>query len=393
MTFIVTMPKLSPTMETGTIAKWHKKEGDQVAAGDLLLEVSTDKATVEHNALDPGYLRKILVQEGQEAAVNQPIALFTEKVDEPVSVPEETAHPQTGAPKPSQEASAPAAATPPPPPVEVKGERLLISPLARKLAKEQGINTTQIKGTGPGGRIVSRDLAQKGEMKTQEIALTPMRKVISQRLQQAKSTIPHFYVEQTIQADALVDFREQLSHLGTKVSYNDCVVKASALALREHPQVNSGFNASNQTLIQFGSIDISVAVSLPEGLITPIVFQADKKELQQISTEVRTLAVKAKENKLEPREFQGGSFTISNLGMFGITRFSAIINAPQACILAVGGIIDTPIIKNGAIVPGKVMTLTLSCDHRVVDGVAGAKFLKTLQNLLENPAHLLVTHV
>jgi pyruvate dehydrogenase E2 component (dihydrolipoamide acetyltransferase) len=274
------------------------------------------------------------------------------------------------------------------------------------LAQERGIDLTTVKGTGPHGRILERDLSlgQPASVVTfgrrevphekpgsyEEVPLSPIRKVIGQRLQEAKTFIPHFYETQEILADRLVHVRTELASVGLKVTYNDLVLRACALALREHPAVNSGFNSVNQSIIRFKTIDISVAVSLESGLITPIVRHADFKNVGQISTEVKSLATRAKEGKLSREEYTGGSFTVSNIGMFGITEFKAIINPPQAAILAVGGIIDQPIVKDGQVVPGKVMRVTLSADHRVLDGTDVAKFLKTLQQLLENPSLLLL---
>ncbi len=428
MPFTITMPKLSPTMETGAIAKWHKKEGDQVEPGDLLLEIATDKATVEHNALDGGWLRKILVHDGDEAEVNQPIAIFTEKQNEsiegyePVSlvekklieevVQEEKAVPKKAV-KPSAASGLSQPTFVPEEPLEnyafevpVGHEHLKVTPLARKLAKEQGLELSTVKGSGPGGRIVKQDLekAQKGGLVVfgrreaptikpgtyEEEKLSPMRQVIAQRLQEAKSFIPHFYVNQTVNVESLSALREQLSATGIKVSLNDFIIRACALALREHPNVNSGYHSVHQTLIRFKTIDIAVAVSVEGGLITPIIRHADYKNLGELSVESRYLAGKAREGKLAPEEYKGGSFTISNMGMFGISDFQAIINPPQAAILAVGGIQSVPVIKNGEIVQGKTMNLCLSCDHRVIDGVAGAQFIKTLQKYLENPAILII---
>lgn len=393
MPFTVTMPKLSPTMETGSIAKWHKKEGEHVKAGDVLLEVSTDKATVEHSALDEGWLRKILVTEGKEAAVNEPIAIFSEEEAEniegfkPEGATEKAVTPEVK--KTTVVAQQP-----------VREEaRVFASPLAKKIAKERGIDLSQVQGTGPSQRIVSRDLESVKKVPAvpqlpsgtfEELPLSPIRKVIAQRLQEAKATIPHFYVQQAIDAEKLVALREQLSNLEVKISINDCMIRACALALREHPNINCGFNVANQTIIQFKTIDISVAVNVESGLITPIVPLADTKSLQEISREIRALAKKAKEGKLQPREFQGGSFTISNLGMFGVTDFQAIINPPQAAILAVSGIHNQPVIREGAIVPGKIMNVTLSVDHRVIDGVQAAEFIKSLQKIIENPVSLLL---
>lgn len=433
MPFTLTMPKLSPTMEEGTIVKWRSKIGDKVKVGDVIFEIATDKATVEHGALEEGYLRKILVNEGGSAFVNQPVAIFTESATEsiegyqpegmmPVKKEESPAKAQeekTVAAEPAAPSKAGGAmqqpAFVPEPPLEhydfgepvgpIQG-RIFVSPLARKLAKEKGIDLTTVKGSGPRGRIVSRDLdlGQPDAVVTfgrkeapeeapgayVEEALSPIRKIIARRLQESKTFIPHFYLTQEVNAQPLLDAREQLKSINIKVSVNDFIVRAAALALREHPQINSGFHSLNSTIIRFKTIDISIAVSLESGLITPIVRLADYKNLGQISSEVKSLAAKAREGKLAKEEYTGGSFTISNLGMFGVTSFVAIINPPQACILATGGIEERPVVKNGAIVPGKMMTLTLSCDHRVVDGADGAKFLKTLQQYLENPAILLV---
>lgn len=413
MPFTLTMPKLSPTMEEGTIVKWHKKEGDQVAPGDVLIEVATDKATVEHEALDGGWLRKILIPEGKNAIVNQAIAIFTEEEKESL----EGYSPEGS--QPTKQAESP----PPPPakPVQVevsqpaftppkvrtiepqKQERILASPLAKKLAAKQGLDLSTLQGTGPSGRIMKRDLANAkplaGTQKkipalpagtSEEIALTPMRKVIAQRLQEAKATIPHFYVQQAIDAQGLIAIREQLKNFKIAVTYNDLMIKAVALSLRQHPQVNCGFNAKNNSLIQFKTIDISVAVSIEGGLITPIVTHADYKSVSEISAEVKALATRAKEGKLQPHEYQGGSFTVSNMGMYGVTSFQAIINPPQAAILAVSGISDVPIVKEGAIVPGKQLQVSLSVDHRAIDGAIAAQFIKTLQKHLESPAILLL---
>lgn len=436
MPFVVTMPKLSPTMTEGTVAKWHKAIGDFVKSEDLLLEVATDKATVEYNALDEGWLRKIYIPEGQAAIVNQPIALFTEKKDENIegykptwvnpSAPaaEEAPKAEVAAAKPAATATAPQptrgaalqqpAFVPEQPlekytfeqPTEAIGKRLAASPLARKLAKERGLDITTVKGSGPGGRVVSNDLERAQPSGTvtfgsreaptetpgsyEEETLSPMRKVIGQRLQEAKSFIPHFYVQQILDAQPLLAIREQLHNTGIKLTYNDFIVRACALMLRQYPNVNSGFNSVNQTLIRFKTIDIAIAVSVKAGLITPIVRHADFKNLGEISVEVRELAKRAKDGKLEPHEYKGGSFTISNLGMYGVADFQAIINPPQAAILAVSGIQDVPVVKNGMVVPGKTMSITLSADHRVIDGVAAAEFLRSLKTLLENPAALLV---
>jgi pyruvate dehydrogenase E2 component (dihydrolipoamide acetyltransferase) len=422
MPYTVYMPKLSPTMESGTIVKWHKKVGDQVSADDLLFEVATDKATIEYNAIDSGWLAKIIVDENKEASVNQPVAILTEKKGESIEgyTPENiggeiAAQPVKEEVKP---AAAPApraqpAFTPPPAAPQVaapvvKAEpsgRVLASPLAKKLASEKGLDISSVKGSGPSGRVMSRDLesatpasqVQQGRALPNiapgsftEETLSPMRKVISQRLQESKSYIPHFYVQQTIDAEPLAAFRDQLKQTNHNISFNDCIVKACALVLRTHPVINSGFNSSNNSIIHYQTVDVAVAVSIPNGLITPIIRYADYKGLLEISQEIKALAVRAKAGKLDVHEYQGGSFTISNLGMFGTTSFKAIINPPQGAILAVGGILDAPVVKNGVVVAGKVMHLTLSVDHRVIDGVAAAEFMSALQKVLENPVSMLI---
>ncbi|HUD02390.1 MAG TPA: pyruvate dehydrogenase complex dihydrolipoamide acetyltransferase [Rhabdochlamydiaceae bacterium] len=432
MPFTLTMPKLSPTMEEGTIAKWRKKEGDFVKVGEVVFEIATDKATVEHAVLDAGYLRKIIVKEGESAIVNQPVGIFTEKKNESI----EGYKPEGAAPKEaSQEASKAASAAPaakkaetaaapsaglaqpafvPEPPLKgyefppaQTSSYVPASPLAKKLAKEKGIDLSTVKGSGPGHRVVSSDLALgqpdlavtfgRHERPTvapgtfEEEKMSPMRKVIAQRLQAAKTFIPHFYVTMEVRAEKLLDAREQLKNLGHKISINDFVVRACALALREHPEVNSGFNSADQNLIRFKTVDISVAVALPDGLITPIVRHADYKNLGEISAEIKVLAQKAKEGKLQKEEYVGGSFTVSNLGMYGVSDFVGIINPPQAALVAIGAIEDRAVVEDHLVVPGKVMRLTLSGDHRVIDGAIGAQFLQTVKKFLENPTSLLMT--
>lgn len=426
MPFTLTMPKLSPTMQEGNITKWHKKVGDKVVPGDLLVEIATDKATVEYEAIDEGFIRKILLAEGASGIVNQPMAIMSEKPNENIEgyIPEGTMPKTKEAPvekkgeTTTHTAPAPTAPslpgfTPLPPlqnyefefPTDSIPKRVPASPLAKKMAKEKGLDITTVKGSGPGGRVTSHDLnlAQSDQLVTfgrrekptitpgtyEEVALSPMRKVIAQRLQAAKNAIPHIYVHQEIDAHPLFNAREQLKNGNLKVSINDFIIRATALALKEHPNCNSGFNSANQSILLFKTIDISVAVSIEGGLITPIIRHADYKNIGEISMEVKSLAAKAKSGKLDPQEYQGGSFTISNMGMYGISDFCAIINPPQAAILAVGGIEDCPCVKNGQIVVGKKMHLVVSADHRVIDGAEAAKFLKTIQKYLENPALLL----
>lgn len=420
MQFLVKMPKLSPTMEEGTIAKWHKKEGDLVSAGDLLLEIATDKATVEHNALDEGWLRKVLIPENETVTITTPIALFTTEKEEAIKEPEKAAVPP---PEPIEKAPEKAPSKPqgviaqptfaPEPPLEpipvhpFSEERSFATPFAKKLAKEKGLDLSTVRGTGPRGRVTSDDLEMAqpkglvafGARETpqdppgayEEIPLTPVRKIIAKRLQEAKSFIPHFYVKQTIDAEPLFNLREQLKEIGLKVTFNDLIIRASALALRKHPDVNAGFNSANQTIVRFKTIDISIAVTVEVGLITPIIRYADYKNVGELSLEMRQLAEKARKGKLKEYEYKGGSFCISNLGMFGISEFAAIINPPQAAILAIGGIEERAVVKNGCVVPGKTLALTLSVDHRVIDGALAAQFLKTVQLLLENPASLTIT--
>lgn len=428
MPFTVNMPKLSPTMEEGTIVKWHAAENSFVEAGSLLVEVATDKATIEYNALDSGWLRKILISENKTARVNQPIAIFTEEKTESI----EGYQPPSILPK--EEPKQVVEATPmskkevqesvsiglkpkftPEKPLENYSfempsgaieKRISASPLAKKLAKEKGLDLSTVKGTGPGARIVSEDLKyaqpagavvfgkreapQLAPGTYEEEALTPMRKAIGQRLQESKTFIPHFYVEMTINAAELVAVREQLSTFEIKPTINDFILRATSLALKTHPEINCGYNSVAETIIHFKTIDIAVAVNLESGLITPIIRHADYKNLGEISVEMRSLAARAKEGKLAPEEYRGGSFTLSNLGMFGVSSFQAIINPPQAAILAVSGIQEVPVVKNGSVVAGKTMHLCLSADHRVIDGAKAATFLKTLKKYLENPVVLLI---
>ncbi len=425
MAILLKMPKLSPTMESGVIVKWRKKEGEQVKAGEVLIEVATDKATVEHEALDDGWLRRVLVKEGDEAQVNQPIAIVTVDANEsiegvqveapakPVEEVQESA-PESERPKISgKELVQPGFA--PEPPLEnyrfshsreaIQG-RVRASPLARKMAAEKNLDLTSVQGTGPGGRIMSVDLAkaqpaaeasfapgyapQVAPGTFEEEKLTPMRKAIGQRLQAAKTFIPHYYVRRSVQVDALVSVRDQLDVTGIKVSLNDFIIRACALALRKHPKVNSGYNSVNQTIIRYQTIDVCVAVSMEDGLITPVIWHADHKNLGEISSEIRYLAKRAREGKLQPHEYKGGSFTVSNLGMFGVDEFSAVINPPQGAILAVGAVMDQAVIRGGKAVPGKVLNLVLSSDHRVIDGAVAAQFLQTVKLYLENPAVLIV---
>ena len=430
MPFTVTMPKLSPTMDEGTVAKWHKKVGDHVLPGELLIDVATDKATIEFNALDEGWLRQILIPEGSIARINQAIALFgaTEQeslegykpeglvAEKPPEVEGLSQEKGEAAPKLTHEARAgfslPAFVPEPPlesyslPQERSAGEKIVASPLAKRLAKEQGLDLSAVKGSGPHGRIVAQDLAKAGPASPvafgkrerpsfpsgeyEEEPLSPMRKVIGQRLQQSKTFVPHFYLTQEMDADPLLHLREELKAGGIKLTVTDFMIRAVALALREKSVLNSGYNTVSEKIIRFKTIDISVAVSVEGGLITPIVRYADFKSIAEISLEVKELAKKARAGKLKPEEYKGGSFTISNLGMYGVSEFIAVINPPQSSILAIAGVQERPVVRSGSIVIGHTINLTLSCDHRVVDGAMAAEYLATLKKYLEHPSLLLI---
>ena len=414
----ILMPLLSPSMTEGTLVKWLKKEGDAVKAGDILAEVETDKATMDLEAFDSGILRKILIGEGAKVPVQSRIGIIgskDEKIDE--STPAASARVEAKAEAPAKKEEASAAATqaaPNPAPVATPtGGRVKASPLARKVAAEKGVTLATLSGTGPGGRIVRADVlnapanghapsgggssiyargpvAPEGSTK-----LTTMRSVIAKRLLESKTTIPHFYLEIEIDAAPMMELRTQLNEsLGkmkppVKLSFNDFVLKAAAEAVRRVPAVNASFEG--ESIRQFPDVQLSFAVAIAEGLITPIIKEAQNKSLIQISGEAKALAAKAKEGKLKPEEFQGGTFTVSNLGMLGIDSFSAIINPPQAAILAVGNIVKKAVVdENDNIVVGHRQSITLSCDHRVVDGAVGAAYLKELRELIEKPALLLL---
>ncbi len=426
------LPAKSPTMTEGTIVAWRIQPGDAVKSGQVIAEIQTDKAVIEWEAADNGTVAAILVPAGQVAQVNSIAAIFTSKAGEDAAaaiaaakdkntklnaaaVPAAAATPAV-APA-ANPLSTPIAAPALAPKAETPTGRggLRISPLAAKIAAKLGIDVRQVKGSGPEGRIIRRDIEAAAAAGTARIgagaagtkperpaltltrpdaadtavAMTPMRKAIARRLSESKAQIPHFYVTDRVDAAALVGLREQLNAFaGVKITVNDLIVRAAALALRQHPEVNATFDGTS--IRRTDSADISVAVAIPDGLITPIVFKAHTLTVAQIGTQVRALAKKAAEGRLQPAEFEGGTFTISNLGMFGIESFTAIINPPQAAILAVAGISDEPVVRDGAIVPGKVLRLTLSADHRVVDGAAAAGFLRTLRGLLERPAGLLL---
>lgn len=408
MTISLTMPKLSPTMTEGVLARWHKKEGDLVKPDDLLFEVSTDKATVEYNALDGGYLRKILIKEGEKASVGDALALMTNTKDEPLK---EAAAPKVEKPAPvvpEKKIEAPkievpkTAPSPKQAPAQIQQQAsTTASPYAKKLAEQKGVSLEGLIGTGPSGRIMSRDLEQaqtrtestpapRTQAKPTEHTMSPMRKVIAERLQYSKSTIPHFYIHQLVDATSLIHLREQLKASGFAITVNDLIVKATAQTLKNHPNLRTTFDDTKNVILKHPHADICVAVTIEGGLITPIVANAELKSLTALSKEIRELAEKARTGKLKPEEYMGGCFTISNLGMFGTTDFMAIVNPPQCAILAVGAAAPHAFVKNGAVVAGQALNLTLSCDHRVVDGSDAAKFMKELKDALENPFKMLV---
>ncbi|AKF04767.1 pyruvate dehydrogenase complex dihydrolipoamide acetyltransferase [Sandaracinus amylolyticus] len=457
MAKIIGLPKLSPTMEEGTLARWAKKEGDAIGIDDLVAEIETDKATMEWRSFDKGVLLKVLAPEGATLKPEQPVAIFgnagediTALLAQVKSGAAAAAPSMPDAPKPEQPHSAPVApgaltpspntpastarpSTPPeqaptaPPPVVQNGAqvtnghdgRVRASPLVRALAREHDVDLRSVRGTGPGGRIIKRDVdevlsrpkpAPAAEAKAPaahvfvplqtsferhppaEQPLTQMRKTIARRLVESKQNVPHFYLTIDVDADPINDARArmnaELEKSGEKVSVNDLLIKACAIALRRVPAVNRSF--AGDKILQHQVVDISVAVAVPDGLLTPVVRDADRKGIVEIGREVRELAKKARDKKLKPEEMQGGTFSISNLGMFGIEDFSAVINPPEGAILAVGVVREEPVVKNGAVVPGRRMRMTMSCDHRVVDGAVGAEWLAALKKILEAPITMLM---
>ncbi|MCP9483166.1 pyruvate dehydrogenase complex dihydrolipoamide acetyltransferase [Shimia sp. CNT1-13L.2] len=431
----ILMPALSPTMEEGTLAKWLVKEGDEVQSGDIIAEIETDKATMEFEAVDEGIMGPILVAEGTEGVkVNTAIAVLLEEGEsaDDVSVaaaPAASAAPAQAAAAPAPQASAPAA----PAPAAADGSRIFASPLARRIAADKGLDLAAIQGSGPRGRIVKADVesAQPGaatapaavetapaptapaaapspmpqsadaatvarmyEGRTyEEVALDGMRKTIAARLSEAKQTIPHFYLRRDIKLDALLKFRselnKQLEGRGVKLSVNDFIIKACALALQQVPDANAVW--AGDRVLKMKASDVAVAVAIEGGLFTPVLQDAESKTLSALSTEMKDLASRARDRKLAPHEYQGGSFAISNLGMFGIDNFDAIVNPPHAGILAVGTGVKKPVVgADGEVTVATVMSVTMSVDHRVIDGALGAEFLKAIVDNLENPMTMLV---
>jgi pyruvate dehydrogenase E2 component (dihydrolipoamide acetyltransferase) len=428
----ILMPALSPTMTEGNVTKWLKREGEEVHSGDVLAEIETDKATMEFEAVDDGRLGKILVPDGaQGIKVNQPIALLLGEGEDASALEKlDVSAPQTVTAPPEQ-APAKARSAPEAPPAPARGNgRIFASPLARRMAQQAGLDLAAIAGSGPQGRIVKADieaalsadrgapaitrpvvqpqsaplaapaaapalskervLALSGNPPYTERPLTAMRRVIARRLTESKQTVPHFYLTVDCEIDELLKFRAELNGKSDayRISVNDFVIRAAALALRQVPAANASW--SDEAILLWDTVDIAVAVALEDGLITPIVKSADRKGLATIANETKDLAARARAGKLKLEEFQGGTFSISNLGMFGVRDFAAVINPPQGGILAVGAGEQRPVVKNGALAIATVMSCTLSCDHRAVDGAVGAQFLGAFKKLVEDPLTMLL---
>ena len=447
MASVLAMPRLSDTMTEGVLVKWHKKEGDKVEPGQILAEIETDKAIQEFESFEGGIILKLLIADGDKTPVGAPIAVIGEagedisaelaKLSSPATKPDAHA-PAKAAPAPTVEKAAPAAVTPTassaagptaapaPAPAPREDGRVLASPVARKIAREADIDLAQVEGSGPNGRIIRKDVEAALEAKAAQPAVSAapvsspstlgegvsaadgrgfkrpaawenngeskpvsqMRKTIARRLLESKTTVPHFYLTVEVDMDEAIKFRTLVHEpdAGNSISYNDLVIKACAVALKRFPEAHAAWEGDS--IRHFERADISVAVSTEEGLITPVIRSADQKSLGTIAKEMRALAERARNKKLKPEEFTGGTFSISNLGMFGVEEFSAIINPPEGCILAVGSIEKKPVVKNDTIVVGSRMRITLSCDHRVVDGVLGAKLLQEIKATLEKPMRL-----
>jgi pyruvate dehydrogenase E2 component (dihydrolipoamide acetyltransferase) len=438
MAEIVRMPQLSDTMTEGVVAEWHKKIGDKVESGELLAEIETDKATMEFESFQDGTLLYIGVEKGATAPVNAVLCILGDEGEDYKALLEGADDQQSSSPK-EEEPKKEEAKTEAPkkeeadkpkenekPKVEAKKAepkeestendyvsadgRIKASPLAKKLAEEKGINLANVRGSGDDGRIVKRDIEKynpevaaeghspyasaqpkmvaAGTESFDEVSISQMRKTIARRLSESKFTAPHFYLKIDVDMDNAIAARKAVNDQGDmKISFNDMVIKATAMALKKHPKVNSSW-LGDKIRTNY-HVNIGMAVAVDEGLLVPVIRFADTKTMSQIGSEAKELAGKARNKKLQPSEWEGSTFTISNLGMFGIEDFTAIINPPDACILAVGGIRQEPVVKNGAVVPGNRMRLTLSCDHRVVDGALGAAFLQTLKSMLENPIMML----
>jgi pyruvate dehydrogenase E2 component (dihydrolipoyllysine-residue acetyltransferase) len=432
----VIMPKLSPTMEEGQISRWLKKEGDKVSLGEPLAEIDTDKATMEMQALANGVLRKILINEGQSAPLGQLIAVIGEPNEDIASLlseaPATAAAPakqeearqeqkqeDKPAPQPQAKAATASAAAVPravdngqPRAASADSGRMIVSPLAARMAAEAGIDLRSLQGSGPGGRIIKRDIEaaisqpkpepgypravpagqvpQIGASAYRDEPATEIRKTIARRLVTSLGPVPHFFLTTEIEMDRAAEMRRGINALDPdlKISINDIIIKVAAAALIQHPQVNASFQ--EKFVRYYERADVGVAVAIEDGLITPVVRAADQKSLSQIAAEVRELAERARSRKLKPEEYTGATFSISNLGMFGIDEFTAVINPPEGAILAVGAMSAKPVVRDNEIVIRQIMRVTMSCDHRVIDGATGAKFLQTFKKILENPLYLVV---
>ena len=438
MAIPVEMPKMSDTMEEGVLVAWLEEEGAEVSAGDVIAQVETDKATMDLEVYDDGVLLKRVIEEGQAVPIGGLIAVLGKEGEDISGVlaqyetggdgaasPAETV--QAASAESTSETEAPAPSAAPTEAADSNGDaRIKASPLARRMAREQNLDLRSIDGSGPDGRIVKRDIEAamgkapapaepaaepaeaprpaaapparpkpREEAEYEAVPLSQMRKTIARRLSESKFSAPHFYLTVDVDMEKAIAFRKQLNAVAeeqgrAKVSFNDLVIKASAKALRRHPAVNSAYLEKEGEIRRYKQVHVGVAVAIDEGLLTPVVRNADGKGLSEIGAEVKDFAARARDRKLQPEDWEGSTFTTSNLGMFGIERFTAIINPPSSCILAIGAIRDAPVVKNGEVVPGKMMTLTLSCDHRAVDGATGAGFLADLKNLLEEPMTMLL---
>lgn len=413
MAEIIRMPKLSDTMTEGVVSQWHKKIGDTVKNGDLLADIETDKATMEFESFQEGVLLYIGVEKGKAAPVDSILAIVGKKGEDVSGLmeaekkkaavqPKAEAQPKAEEPaKPVAGNNVPAAKSVPVATVPITAAvsdngRTKVSPLAKSMARDRHINIGFISGTGDGGRIIKRDIENfstgplpiMGKEGYTDEPVSQMRKTIAKRLSESKFTSPHFYLTMEIEMDEMMKAREDINAVaGVKISFNDIIVKAAAQALRQNPNVNASWRGD--TIRYYKHIHIGVAVAVSEGLLVPVIRFADTKTLSQISVQTKEFSQKAKDKKLQPADWEGNTFTISNLGMFGIDEFTAIINPPDSCIMAVGGIRATALVRDGALVPGNVMKVTLSCDHRIVDGATGAKFLQTFRQYMEHPVLLL----
>ena len=408
MAIAVEMPKMTDTMQEGVLVAWLVEEGSTIAAGDVIAQVETDKATMDVEAYDDGVLLKRVAEEGDALPIGSLIAVLGKTGEEVSDVLKAYEGAPTVAAAPEEAVAAPATVAEAPAATDDDTKRIKASPLARRMAKDHGLNLGQLAGSGPEGRIIKRDIASAlssrpapapvripGTREYTSVRITQMRKAIARRLAESKFSSPHFYLTVDVAMERCVEARRAINRRqeergASGISFNDFVTKACATALTQHPAVNSSYDAEAGEIRQYGYVDIGIAVALEEGLVTPVVRDADYKSFLEIAAETRALATKARNRQLTPDEMAGSTFTTSNLGMFGIESFTAIINPPNAAILAIGAIRDVPVVENGQVVAGKRMHLTLSCDHRAVDGATGARFLSAVQGYLEEPLTLFV---